>query len=135
MDINSIEIPNTVKVHLVHPQTGAKLYTDGDKKKPVVIEMFGPASDEAVAHRRKVMREATKRMGQGKRGAKMSAEEIEQHNVDRLVALTASVINLTNNGEKVTTDNVRAVYENPRYGWVVEQVGERLGSWEDFLAG
>lgn len=133
MDLNNLEIPETAEIHLEFPGRG-KLHDE--QGNPVTIEVYGPSSDVAIAHRRKVMKEAQSRFGRGgmKSLSKISPEEIDEKEIDRLVAMTSGVNNLTYKGEEVSPDNIRSIYENPKMGWLTDQVRERLGSWEDFLA-
>lgn len=131
MDLEQLDIPDTTIVHLEFPGKG-KLYEDGE---PTTIELFSPASDQAIAFNRMVQRKVNNRMA--KRGIKaltMTPEETEQRNIERLCAYTASVNNLIYGGDYVTVDTVQKLYENPKMGWLTEQLSERLASWDDFLA-
>lgn len=131
MDISSLNIPETATVHLEFPGIG-KLYADDKKKQPTIIEMYGPASDQAVAYRRKLTRKMQGEMA--KRGMKaMSSGDPEEQEVDRLTALTASVSGLVYEGQEITKDTIRKVYEDQRMGWIRDQVREKVGSWDDFL--
>lgn len=134
MDLAKLQIPDTAKVHVEFPGQG-KLYADPEKKKPVVIEVYGPASDQVVAYRRKMIRESQARIGKrGLKGfSKMAPEEMEDLEVDRLVAFTASVQNMVYKGEEVTPETIEKVYRDPHMGWLVDQVRDKVGGWEDFL--
>lgn len=132
MDLSTISIPDTAKIHLEFPGVG-KLYSDDEKTKPVVIEVYGPASNQAVDYRRKLMRETQANIGKkGMRG--ISIGDPEEREIERLCALTASVRNLSYNGEAISAGTIVKVYRDPKMGWVRDQVAEKLGSWEDFLA-
>lgn len=135
MDLSTLEVPETADVHIEHPKAG-KLYTDGDKGKPVIITVHGPASDAAVKQRRKATNELHRLIAKkGKKGfGQRSAEESEEDEVQRLVALTSSVSNLEYNGEEITPQNIDQVYSDPKMGWLVDQIKGKLLSWEDFLA-
>lgn len=134
MDLSSLEVPETADIHIEHPTLG-KLYTDGDATKPVIITVHGPASDAAVNQSRKATNRLHKLISKkGAKGfAKHTAEESEIYEVERLVALTSSVSNLEYNGETITTKNIWQIYSDPKMGWLVDQVKEKLGGWEDFL--
>lgn len=134
MDINELNVPDTATIHLEFPTIG-KLYADDDKALPVTIEVYGPSSDVAVSYRRKMMRDVQKRFGKGgmKSLSKIPPEELEEQEVDRMVAMTARVSNLTYKGEAITADSIRKVFEDPKMGWLVDQVKEKLGGWDDFL--
>lgn len=129
MDLNTLEIPDTIEVHLEFK--GTKLY---DGKKPVSIELFSPASDLVRDYKRKVQQKAMIKMKRSRTGTiDMTPEEIEEQSIDRLVAFTSNVSNLEFEGEKINPANVRKIYENPKYGWINDQLLEKLGSWDDFL--
>ena len=133
MDLSQLEIPDTVTVHLEFPGVG-KLYDDDKKTKPVTIELLSPASNEAIAYGHKVQKKVIAKMGKrGAKSLKMTPQEIDQQNIDRLCAFTASVNNLTYNGKKMTVDSIADVYSDPKMGWLCDQLNERLGSWDDFL--
>lgn len=134
MDLAQLEIPDTISIHLEFPGVG-KLYDDQKKKKgPMTIELFSPASKQAIEYGHKIQKQAIARMGKrGIKQIKMTPDEIDQQNTDRLVAFTASVINLTYNGELVTTETIEKVYADPKMGWICDQLNARLGSWDDFL--
>lgn len=133
MDLSSIQLPDTATVHLSHPQTGKKLYADDTTSRPMEIVVYGPGSNAAVEHRRKVTREAQQMIAKkGMKGAAMiDAEEAE---LERLCALTAEVRNLVYRGEVITRENVRKLYADQSAFWVRDQVKERLASLDDFLA-
>lgn len=134
MDLSKIEVPETAVIHIEHPTVG-KLYEDAERKKPCTIEVYGPSSDQAVKLRRAATRKMSERLG--KKGMKalssIPPEELEDMELEKLVALTAKVSNIEMDGVKVTTANIEELYRNPRYGWIREQVAEKVGSWEDFL--
>ena len=131
MDLAQLNIPDTITVHLEFPGTG-KLYEDGE---PSTIELLSPASDQAITFNRKVQRKLNARLAKrGIKSLKIEPEELEAQNVERLCAYTFGVNNLIYEGEPVTVDNIKAVYENPKMGWLCDQLSERLASWDDFLA-
>jgi len=135
MDLSEINVPETAEIHIEHPTIG-KLYADDDRKKPMVIEVFGPASDEAVKQRRKATRNAQQLIA--KRGVKglasRSPEDSEEDDIQRLIALTSSVKNLKYKGKVVDLNSIEDLYRDPKMGWIVDQVKEKLSGWEDFLA-
>ena len=134
MDLSKLSIPDTVSIHLEFK--GEKIYADDDtKKNPCVIELRSPASDEVIAYTHELQRKVSMKMG--KRGMKslvIQPDEADKRAVDRLCAFTASVQNLTYNGELITVDTIDRVYSDPKMGWLCDQLNDRLGSWDDFLA-
>ena len=132
MDLSQIEVPDTATIHIEHPTLG-KLYTED--KQPCEIVVYGPASDKAMAWKRRATKIATERLSKGLKGfARTSPSELEAVELERLVTLTADVHNIELGGEKITAANVRNLYSDPKFGWLRDQVAEKLGSWEDFLS-
>jgi hypothetical protein len=112
-----------------------KLYDDEKKTKPTEIELLSPASDQVIAYSHELQRKLSMKMGKkGFKSLAISPEEVDQRAVERLCTFTASVNNLTYNGEVITADTVNKVYNDPKMGWLCDQLNERLGSWDDFLA-
>ena len=132
MDLAQLEIPDTITVHLEFPGTG-KIYDDDGN--PSTIELFSPASDQAITFNRKVQRKLNARLAKrGIKSLKIEPEELEAQNVERLCAYTAAVNHLISGSELVTLDSIKKIYENPKMGWLCDQLTERLASWDDFLA-
>ena len=133
-DISEIAVPETAVIHLEFPGIGP-LYADDADTQPVTITVFGPSSPAAVAHRKKVTRDARRWIEKrGMKGVwKQSDDELEAQDLERLMVLTADVSNLTYQGETMTAATIGRVYKDPKMGWLVDQVKERLGSWDDFL--
>jgi len=131
MDLNNLEIPDTLSVHIQFK--GEKLYSDNDKKKPVVIELYSPAADAVIDYKKAVQRKTMLKLKKSRTNSlDLTPEEIEEQNIDRLVAFTCDVKNIEFNGEKITSKNIRTVYANPKYGWLTDQLTERLNGWDDF---
>ena len=132
MDLNTLEIPETITVHLEFK--GEKLYSDGAIDKPLTIELYSPASDEAIDYKRKVQRKTMVKLKKSRTNSiDMTPEEIEEQGVERLVAFTAGVHNIELDGKKIGKSNISEVYSDPRFGWINDQLNEKLGSWDDFL--
>lgn len=134
MDLSKLNIPDTADIHIEFPATG-KLYADEEKKMPSIITVYSPASDEIVSFRRKLNKRANELIARGgvKAFSKRSPEDNEDDRIERLVAFTAGVKNITYKGIEITKDNIEDVYRDPKMGWVVTQVEEKISGWEDFL--
>ncbi len=134
MDLVKFEAPDTLVVHLQHPEVGF-LYADKEKTQPVTISVYGPGSEEATKFERKYQKKLSQIMSsRGMKGIfKIPPEEQEETNLSRLVALTHSVENMEYNGKLVTVSNIREIYENPKLGWIKAQVVKKTGSWEEYL--
>lgn len=127
MELNEYQAPETTEVHIRHPIKGP-LY-EGDK--PVTITVYGPASD-VYAESMRVYRKRLLKHG-GKIN-KIPMDVIDAADNERLATLTESVSGLTLDGDKITPKNVRKLYDDNRFGWIKEQVLEKLSGWEDFLS-
>ncbi len=135
VDISKLHLPDTAEIHIEHPQIG-KLYADENKTQPVVIEIHSPASNQSIAYKRKMQQEAQARVSSkgAKSALKFKPEELEEMEIQRMVALTASVRHLEfEDGEPVTVDNVIRLYRDEKMGWLTDQVRARIGGWDDFL--
>lgn len=134
MDLSKLSIPDSITVHIAFPGRG-KLYDDDKKEKPTTIELLSPASDEVINYKHKLQHKVSMKIGKrGMKGIVIDPEETDKNAVERLVVFTASVNNLTYNGELITAETISKVYSDPKMGWLCDQLNERLGSWDDFLA-
>ena len=134
MDLLSLEAPDTIDIHLVHPEIG-HLYADKERTQPVIITVHSPGSEPALEYDKKQQKEMSKIIAKkGMKGIyKIPFEEQEENNLNRLVALTAGVKHMEFNGQPVTVDNVRDIYKNPKLGWVRNQVSSKISSWDNYL--
>lgn len=84
-----------------------------------------------------VRRQTNKRTAKWRPGQKLTftAEEQELEKVELLVACTISWKGVSMNGKELpcTPENARALYSNPGYSWLVEQIDEFVGDREHFL--
>jgi hypothetical protein len=133
MDLSKLNIPDTISVHIEFPGVG-KIYGDEEKKLATIIELFSPASDQAIAYTHKLQKKVlTKVAKRGLKGVSSTPEELDQQDIDRLMAFTASVSNLEYKGEMLNTKTIVELYSDPKMGWLTDQLKDRLGSWDDFL--
>lgn len=134
MDLLNLEAPDTIDIHIVHPEVGS-LYADEKRNQPVVITVHSPGSEIALAFDRKQQKAMSKVIARkGIKGIyKIPFEEQEENNVNRLVALTADVKNMEFDGSSITPENIRKIYENPKLGWLRNQVSTKISSWDNYL--
>lgn len=134
MDLLKLESPETVTVHIEHPEMG-KLYQDDDRNHPITVTVYGPGSRVAVEYDRQHQRKMARLMA--KKGTKalynLPPEDLEEMSLDRLCAMTASVDGVEFDGEYITPETVRRVYANPKLGWLRNQVAAKVASWEEYL--
>ena len=135
MDLSQLDIPDTVTVHIEFPSVG-KLYADDAKKKPMLVELFSPASDEAIAFKNKVNRKLAAKMSKKgfRKSNMMSPDELEEQAVERLIAMTSSVSNIIFGGKELSVKDMEDIYRNPKYSWINDQLMSRVGDWDDFLS-
>lgn len=132
MDLSTLDLPETRVIHITHPVAG-KLWDENDE--PVTISVYGPGSKQALESRRSLMRDTASRAQRiAKKKALFTPEELEERTLKRLVDHTAEVSGLTLNGESITRDNIEKVYADPRFGWLADQVAEKIEDWDSFLA-
>lgn len=134
MDFSKLEAPDTIDIHLVHPEIG-KLFADKERTQPVIITVHSPGSEVALKFDRKQKKTMSEIMAQkGIKGIyKRPVEDQEDDDLNRLSALTADVKNMDFGGVPVTVDNIRDIYKNPKLGWVRNQVSTKISSWDNYL--
>jgi len=128
-------IEKSVPVNLLDPATDEKLYDtvieDGKEvKKYVVMNIFGEASK---THRQARVSMQNKNLNNTRK--KPSAEKQNEEWTDFLVKITESIDNLEYEG--VACDNpttIKALFEDPAFGWIVAQVGTAQGDTSAFLS-
>ena len=129
-----------VAVHLRHPKTNT----------PLGVRIF-VAGVDSETYRSQIRRQQNRRMEQARRsrGLNISAEELENDALDLLVACTKGwEADIEEHGEKKTVpaipfgerglldctpENVRAIYANPGFSWLREQVDAEIGDRSNFL--
>lgn len=128
-DLSELTVPKTKQVHLEYPNIG-KLFADDKKEQPMIIEVFGPSSDAAIRLKKQAIRDVERQIS--KKG-KTDVGNLEEKDIERLVALTSDVRNINLGGKPITKANIETVYRNPDYFWIVEQVRNGIDEWESFL--
>lgn len=128
MDLSQINLEESAEkgafLHLEHPVTGEKLYTDDGKE--VGFDVVGSDSSR---FRRKFSELANRHMG--KRQKQTTLEKNEQEGAELLSACVIKCHNVTLNGEAVTTSNVEHLLMSQR--WVREQLDEFVGDRRNFF--
>jgi len=129
-DLNTLAAKDTTTLHLEHPATFVKLYADDAKTEPLLIELYGPSSKQ---HRNAVQALLDKRAARGK--TKVSAEVAAEEWTDVLVACTISISNIElSPGVPLNTpEQFKALYSNPSFEWLTDQVTAARGDVGNFL--
>lgn len=127
-DISTIEVADTFDVEIIDTATGDPMVKSG---KTLSITVFGPASPkfkaaQAVANAKTVKRFRTK----GK--ADTTAEEDAADKASFLSSITLSLNNFSYKGESEGREAFRALYLDPKMGFVTEQVNAAAGDWSNF---
>ncbi len=129
-DISSLAIQESTVLHLTHPATGEKLYTDKDNKKAITITI---ASTSSRAYRQAVTAMHNRTIKRGKKLA--TAEQQKEEGIELLVAVCVTSDNLDYKGAPVKTESdFRALLSDDKLSWIKNQVDEALGDVELFIA-
>lgn len=128
-DISSIQVADTFDVELVHPKTSAPML--GDEGKPCTVTVYGPGSKAYAAAKAKNNLRFVERL---KRKGKQEAdpEEDAANTAAFLAACTVSFNNFGYKGMPSGPDAFRALYLDPKMGFITEQVNGEMGDWANF---
>lgn len=98
---------------------------------PVSIEVYGPGSEQYVRAQAEVDRANSERLMQAMRGKapKDAAAEMRAAQLGKLVACTKAINNFPIPG------GAKALYDNPRLGYIRNQVMEFMEDWANFPSG
>jgi hypothetical protein len=119
---------DTVLVELRHPATDELLKTEDGK--PVGVHVYGTASKPYRDAIHALQNRALKR---GKKAA--SAEVMKEEAIELLVAISEKAENLTYKGKPLNSaDAFRALYSDPQFSWLKDQVDMAVGDTAAFLA-
>ncbi len=123
-------------LHLKSP-AGEYLYDNG---KPVGIDLFGPGSEEAQRVEARQTERAMKRMQDNDNKFSMPpVETARAEATEDLVAITSGFRNIERDGEDgqplTGVDLYRAVYSDPKLGWIKDQVEKMKRDWGKFMPG
>lgn len=143
-DVSTVEVSDTFDVEILHPktqdpmivggettedpETGAKKTTGG---KPMTVTVFGPGSKvfkaaQSVQSNRAIARFKAKGKGES------TPEEDAANTARFLSACTVSFNNFGYKGMEAGREMFRALYLDPKMGWLTEQVNKEMGDWSNF---
>lgn len=128
MDIDVLALSDEAfDLRITHPVSGEPLGTD---ENPVTISVYGSASDQyrdAVASLQlKSIRRGTK---------KPTPAETKADTVSLIVACTKGSKNLRYKGKDVVSaSDFSALYSDPKFSWILEQVAGALNDPSNFLS-
>lgn len=127
--LDSLALKDTTELQLRHPVTEELLWADNEQTKPVAIALFGTSSKQ---YRNAITAMQNRQLRRGKQ--KVSAETLKEESISLLVACSDRGVNLTY--KKADLDNeeaFRALYSDPAYSWLKDQVDAALGDPSNFL--
>lgn len=130
-DLSSLAFKETFALHLKHPLDGTLLYADDAQSKPIVINLYGKASKQ---YQRAVTAMQSRALRRQAKKTEATPEMLQSEALSLLEACSESAENLTLNGKEVKTkEDLRALYEDPRFSWIKDQVDENLSEASNFL--
>jgi hypothetical protein len=129
LDLSSLKLKDTTELHLLHPVTGEKLFADVEKKKPVVVSLYGSSSKQYQTY---MLAMQNRHLQAGKKVTK--AELLKEEGVELLVNCSISVSNLGLKGVAINNPEAfRAIYSDAGWLWFKEQVDSAIGEASNFL--
>lgn len=126
-DISTIEVADTFEVEIKHPKTDDPMIADGV---PMTITVHGPASAQFKAAQAVQNTKLTKRLRTGK-----TDEDAEVAAADKAAFLSMCTVSLNGFNYKGQTEGreaFRALYLDPKMGWLTDQVNRQLADWSNF---
>ena len=133
-DITTQAVADTAAIHL-KSASGEPLYADTERTKPVQIILHSPSSKAYAAVETAQSARAVKRLkaNDGEMTATTAEERIQQTAED-LAALTVRFENLTYPpaGDAQGVDLFKALYADPKLGFIPKQVSKFITDWSNF---
>lgn len=128
--LDSLSLKDTVELQLRHPVSDELLFADKEGKEPVAIVIYGTSSKQ---YRNAITAMQNRQLRRGKKA--VSAEVLREESVSLLVACSEKAVNLTYKGAPVETEDAfRALYSDPAFSWLKDQVDAALGDVSNFLS-
>ena len=132
-NLSTLSLKETSIVHLTHPETGEKLYDNGDLKLPVQIEVYGTASKAYRNKLREIQNERMKINAKPGKAKTISVEKVEENSIDLLVAASIRGINIDYQGKPLEGETFRELYNDISLDWVKTQVSDAVEDVKAFL--
>lgn len=143
-DISTIQVADTCDVVLTNPATGEDTFKLGEKdvvidgetvKRPVYgqlsVTVHSPASKPFKAAQAAQSAKMVKRI-KAKGKTEETPEEIAATTASFLAAITVSLNGFDYQGQSSGVETFRALYADPKMGWLTEQVNREAGDWANF---
>lgn len=128
-DLSKLEVKETSTIHLEGPDGELLFAEDGEK---VTVTVYGPGSKQfqkAQGARNRAVLELMRK------GSKKVRDE-DQRSIDSefLCTCTASFNSMSYEG-LVGHELTKAIYNNPKLGFIAEQVNRQINDWSNFTQG
>lgn len=121
---------DTVALHLKHPVTDELLYADAKEEKPVQIMIYGTSSKQ---YRNAVSAMQNRALKRGNKKP-VSADDMREESVRLLVACSDKAVNLSYKDAPIDSAAAfDALYSDPSFSWLKDQVDAGLGDVSNFL--
>lgn len=128
-NLDSLALKETVELQLKHPVSDELLFADREQTKPVAVMIYGTSSKQ---YRNAVTAMQNRSLKRGKKP--ISAEQMRDEGVALLVACSDAAVNFEYKGNKVDTPEAfDALYKDPSFSWLKDQVDSGLGDVSNFL--
>lgn len=128
--LDSLALKETTTLQLRHPVTEDALWADKEQTKPVGISLYGTSSKQ---YRNAITAMQNRQLRRGNK-TKVNAETLREESVKLLVACSESGVNLTYNDQPLDSPEAfEALYSDPKFSWVKDQVDAALGDPSNFL--
>jgi hypothetical protein len=134
MDITTEAVRDTAALHVKNAK-GEHLYSDG---KPVRIHVFGPGTEQyAVVEARQTQRVLKRREDNDGKAYVLSPDEARLEQAEDLASITTAFEGLTYPpaGDAQGYELFKAVYADPKLGFIAAQVNKYVQNWGNFSAG
>lgn len=140
-DVSTFEVSDTFDVIINHPKTDdpfmVDVEVDDEKsgkatvKKPMTVTVYGPGSKPFKAAQSVQSNRAMKRLrSKGKQDS--TPEEDAADTAAFLSACTVALINFNYKGGPDDRETFRALYLDPKMGFITSQVNKEMGDWSNF---
>lgn len=128
-NLDTLALKETTELQLVHPVNEQPLFADKEQNKAVAVALYGTSSKQ---YRNAITAMQNRQLRRGKKTA--TAEQLREESVNLLVACSDKAINFTYNDAPVEdADAFRALYSDPAFSWLKDQVDAALGDPSNFL--
>lgn len=129
-DIRKFAVDPTKKLHL-RDASDQLMYADEEKTKPMMVNLFGPASKQfakAKAAQNNKIVDRLKRKGK----VEQSAEQNTAETAEFLAACTESWENVEHGSITEPFAISMAIYSDSEIGFIADQVSKELNEWSNF---